>query len=109
MSLCLSSEKGSDFDGEPVVMYFDPCQDRFCVNISIYDDEIVEQDEEFLMIIDPIELDNRISLTPNNATVTITDMGGSKYGIWVRWGQSVVNIASSHSGYCETDGDRVHS
>ena len=81
MSLCLSSDKDGGFDVTAVVMDFDPCQDRFCVNITIYDDEIVEKDEECLIIIEPIELDDRISLRPNNATVTITDMGGSKYGL----------------------------
>ena len=52
---------------------FPACERRVCVDISIVDDGVLENLEDFGIILDRNGLDNRIDLIPDSGIVEITD------------------------------------
>ena len=55
-----------------------PCQPRVCVDVSIVDDAVIENDETLSMSLSsPSDLDSRIILFPNRSQVIINDNDGT--------------------------------
>ena len=57
-----------------MTLKFLTCQKRACASIQIFDDDITENEESFIVSLERTsDLDSRISLSPNTAVVTILD------------------------------------
>ena len=66
-----------DYGAVSIVMMFDSCQVRSCVDISIVNDTILEDEEAFdVTLLRTIGLDSRIRLNPVDGVVVITDNDG---------------------------------
>jgi len=65
---------GDDYNSGPYVLLFPTGVTSVSFNITVYNDNIFEDNETFVLAIDPFSLPNRISLVPNCAlVVTIVD------------------------------------
>ena len=65
-----------DYGFLDVPLPFDACDRRSCVNITITDDEVLENLELFSVTLRRNGLDPRISLDPTVAEIQITDNDG---------------------------------
>ena len=83
---------GVDYGPGPYMVRFLPGEISASFNISITDDDVLEGNERFNLIIDSSSLPNRVTVTtPDHANVTIVDNDGkyvlvipqNKYGILV--------------------------
>ena len=70
----------ADYEGvEGAVLPFAACQRRSCLNVTIVDDVILENIEQFsVTLIRPLDLDQRITLDPVDGIVQITDNDGRR-------------------------------
>ena len=70
----------TDYGTVDTILIFDACQMKSCVNISIVDDIIQENDESFNVTLERTpDLDSRIILVPVNGVVQIIDDDGRYY------------------------------
>ena len=74
------SSNSSDYISVSTTLIFAPRQTRSCVNIEITNDCIVEDKEEFDVILVGLDgLDNRIQIKTAHAVVNITDEDGRNF------------------------------
>ena len=66
-----------DYGTHSAVLFFEPCETRACVTLSIVDDNISEKTESFHITLERTsDLDSRIILDPRNGEVAIQDDDG---------------------------------
>ena len=66
-----------DYGGVDTILMFAACQMRSCVEVSIVNDTVLENVESFDVTLQRTpDLDTRITLTPVDAVVEITDNDG---------------------------------
>ena len=66
-----------DYESVDIVLMFDSCEKRRCVDVVIVDDILLEDTELFDVTLErPPELDNRITLTPIDGEIEIIDDDG---------------------------------
>ena len=70
-SILLSSPAPGDYDAITEVLIFSASVNRICRNVSSVDDDILEEDEDFTLILNTT--DGSVNLNPDEASVTITD------------------------------------
>ena len=71
------TESGMDYDGINVILLFAACQRRSCVNVTIIDDEMLENTESFNFTLERTTgLSDRITLDPVDGVVEIIDDDG---------------------------------
>ena len=67
-----------DYGTRSVVLFFEPCETRACVTLSIVDDNIAEKNESFRITLERTsDLDSRIILNRRNGEVAIQDDDGT--------------------------------
>ena len=67
-----------DYDGISVILLFAACQRRSCVNVTIIDDEMLENTESFNFTLERTTgLSDRITLDPVDGVVEIIDDDGT--------------------------------
>ena len=77
------TESGMDYDGISVILLFAACQRRSCVNVTIIDDEMLENTESFNFTLERTTgLSDRITLDPVDGVVEIIDDDGM-FAIWL--------------------------
>ena len=65
-----------DYLGVSIILMFEDCDRRRCVNVTIVDDEVLEMTESFTVTLERTPgLDSRITLDPVDGVVEITDDG----------------------------------
>ena len=68
-----------DYGNISTILMFDSCDKKSCVNISIVDDDVIEDTESFsVLLAETPGLDVRITLDPVEAEIEIID-NGSEY------------------------------
>ena len=85
--LPLSVESPEDYRAVDTVLTFGANTPEQCVNISIRDDDVVEQTESFIVTLErPLDLNNSVSLSPTQQTITIINEDGKStlksYSVW---------------------------
>ena len=70
---------GSDFQNEVITLTFGPNNLQQIANIEIEDDDVVESDESFNIVLSPGSSGLATLGSPNSAVVTITDNDGNNY------------------------------
>ena len=83
----LSAVSPDDYCAVDTVVRFGANTREQCVDISIRDDDVVEQTESFIVTLErPPDLNDSVSLSPTKQTITIiNDDGESKlksYSVW---------------------------
>ena len=69
-----------DYGASDVILEFNACETRKCVNVSIVNDLVDEEDEIFTYHLRTTpNLDPRINLEPIDGTVEIIDDDGEQY------------------------------
>ena len=86
----------ADYVAATVQLVFRPGQERQCVNISIEDDDILERPEDFNVTLSTTV--DRVTLDPDMATVTITDVSGK-----LTSSVSEYEHSSRQAIYCQRD------
>ena len=75
----VSTVQTIDYGAIDVILEFDVCETRKCVNVSIVDDLVDEEDEIFTYHLRRTpNLDSRIGLAPIDGTVEIIDDNGEQ-------------------------------
>ena len=70
-------EAGSDFSSSRQLLMFGVCAERACGNVSIMNDEIMEDLlEEFTISLESSNTDTRVRVSAQPSTVRITDDDG---------------------------------
>ena len=78
-----------------LVLPFAPCDKRICVDVPIVDDEIVENVDTFEVSLQrPPGLDSRITLSPVDGIIDISDNDG-KYDVTVAYPGRVLGCLST--------------
>ena len=77
LNLQLNVEAGSDFSSSGQLLTFVACAERACGNISITNDEIMEDLlEEFTISLESANTDSRVKVSAQPSTVRIIDDDG---------------------------------
>ena len=77
-----SDNKTGDYKPETMVVSFKEGTNNALLNISVLDDNLLEDDETFILIIDSSSIPNNVIIEkPSNATVTILNDDGKYIGI----------------------------
>ena len=66
-----------DYGSVNTTLPFDACDIRICVNVSITNDDILENTELFFVNLNRNGLDSRIRLNPTRGEIEILDDDGS--------------------------------
>ena len=66
-------ESPMDYGSVTTTLPFAACEDMSCQNISIVDDEVLENTESFFATLERNGLDSRITLNPTRAEIEILD------------------------------------
>ena len=67
-----------------VMLEFDACESRKCLNVSIVDDSVDERNEYFTFHLRrTVSLHNRISLTPVDGRILILDNDGRSHNAYI--------------------------
>ena len=65
------------------LLTFEPNSTESCVGINIINDIAIEQVVSFIVTLEaPADLDDRVSLSPAQGSVTIIDDDGESYSAW---------------------------
>ena len=71
ITVLLSSPAPGDYDVLTEILIFSASVTRICRNVSSVDDDILEEDEDFILTLNTT--DSSVNLNPDEAIVTITD------------------------------------
>ena len=75
---------GMDYITLDVMLEFDACESRKCLNVSIVDDSVDERNEYFTFHLRrTVNLHNRISLNPANGSSLILDNDGRSHNAYI--------------------------
>ena len=75
----LYSPGGEDYDQESVGLIFNEDNTRRCVNITIIDDNVYEDPENFIVEITNVGPDPDVELDPDTAEILILDNNGNQH------------------------------
>ena len=79
-NIVLLTESSMEYEQLKRPLMFSSCDVRKCINVTIENDDITEQNETFSVSLQrTATLDSRITLNPKSATVHITDDDGMHY------------------------------
>ena len=74
---------GMDYNSGPFTVKFSAGMTRVPFNVSIHEDNILEGNETFNLIIDPSSLPSKVNVANGQATVTIVDNDGMYRHQWL--------------------------